>query len=157
MSQYVKSPHVFTAASMGPDQAPMLSAPPVAIGDDGQPQHSSSDGPMGLIRNVSMLAMVYHGYKRNDSVLWAVLWGGLASFFPLITPAVAVAQGFGQPKKRLVSNPSKRRRAGWRRRAARRRRSSARTKASTAKEKARDEEMRKRKLAFERDFSVWID
>ena len=44
-------------------------------------------------------AMGYHGYKRNDSVGWAIwwsLWGGL---FPFFTPVIAYAQGFGKLKK----------------------------------------------------------
>lgn len=41
----------------------------------------------------------YHGYKRNDgSVGWAIVWGVLGGAFPIITPAIAVAEGFGEPK-----------------------------------------------------------
>ena len=40
----------------------------------------------------------YHGYKRNNSVGWAIVWGLLGGAFPIITPAVAFAQGFGEPK-----------------------------------------------------------
>ena len=38
----------------------------------------------------------YHGYKRNNSVGWAIAWGLLGGLFPIISPAVAVAQGFGK-------------------------------------------------------------
>jgi hypothetical protein len=37
----------------------------------------------------------YHGYKRNQSVGWALAWGFLGACFPIITVAVAAAQGFG--------------------------------------------------------------
>lgn len=39
----------------------------------------------------------YHGYKRNDDE-WgpAVGWGLLGFIFPVITPIVALAQGFGE-------------------------------------------------------------
>lgn len=48
----------------------------------------------------SAAASTYHGYKRNrGSVGWAVAWGLLGGIFPIITPAVAVAQGFGKPAK----------------------------------------------------------
>lgn len=40
----------------------------------------------------------YHGYKRNDSVGWAIVWGLLGGIFPIITPAIAFAQGFGEKK-----------------------------------------------------------
>lgn len=42
----------------------------------------------------------YHGYKRNDSVGWAIVWGLLGGMFPIIVPAVALAEGFAKPKGR---------------------------------------------------------
>jgi hypothetical protein len=53
-----------------------------------------------IARPISFAACVYHGYKRNESIGWAIGWGALAAFFPLITPTIAVAQGFGKPKKK---------------------------------------------------------
>lgn len=38
----------------------------------------------------------YHGYKRNQSIGWALVWGFLGTIFPIVTPAIAVAQGFGK-------------------------------------------------------------
>lgn len=40
----------------------------------------------------------YHGYRRNNSVGWAVGWGILGGFFPFVTIPVSVAQGFGKKK-----------------------------------------------------------
>ena len=37
----------------------------------------------------------YHGYKRNDSVGWAVGWALLGSAFPIVVIPVAFAQGIG--------------------------------------------------------------
>lgn len=48
---------------------------------------------------VSFAACVYHGYKRNNSVGWAIGWGFLGAVFPIITPVIAVAQGFAKPKR----------------------------------------------------------
>lgn len=46
-------------------------------------------------------ASAYHGYKRSrGSVGAAVGWGLLGGVFPVIVPAVALAQGFGKPKGR---------------------------------------------------------
>ncbi len=55
---------------------------------------------------VSALACAYHGYKRNKSIGWAIGWfllGGIP-----LTPVIAFAQGFGQPKAGLTPNPGKR-------------------------------------------------
>jgi hypothetical protein len=41
----------------------------------------------------------YHGYKRNDSVGWAIGWSLLGSLFPVIVIPVAYAQGIGERKR----------------------------------------------------------
>jgi hypothetical protein len=38
----------------------------------------------------------YHGYRRDNSVGWAIWWAAMGGLFPVITTAIAVAQGFGQ-------------------------------------------------------------
>lgn len=43
-------------------------------------------------------ASAYHGYKRNHSVGWAIWWGIMGGLFPVVTPAIALAQGFGRRK-----------------------------------------------------------
>ena len=49
---------------------------------------------------ISGPAMAYHGYKRNNgSIGWALGWGFLGWLFFPVTPAIAVAQGFGKPKE----------------------------------------------------------
>jgi hypothetical protein len=58
----------------------------------------------GLLSTVSMVASAYHGYKRNDvpggsPIGWALGWGALGSLFPVITPVVAIAQGYAEPEK----------------------------------------------------------
>lgn len=53
----------------------------------------------GLLVTASMAASAYHGYKRNSSVGWAIWWGLMGTLFPVITPVIAVAEGFGKPKK----------------------------------------------------------
>lgn len=41
-------------------------------------------------------ASVYHGYRRNQSIGWALWWGFIGGIFPVVTPAIAIAQGFGK-------------------------------------------------------------
>ena len=52
----------------------------------------------GIVSVVAMGASAYHGYKRNESIGWAIGWGLLGAMFPIITVPVAIAQGFGQKK-----------------------------------------------------------
>lgn len=42
----------------------------------------------------------YHGYKRNNSVGWAIGWALLGGIFPIIVIPVAYAQGIGKRKGR---------------------------------------------------------
>lgn len=55
---------------------------------------------VGVVSTASMAASAYHGYKRNKSVGWALWWGLMGGMFPVITPTIAVAQGFGKPEGR---------------------------------------------------------
>jgi hypothetical protein len=48
------------------------------------------------ISTISGATAAYHGYKRNQSVGWAVAWFALGAMFPVITQVVAVAQGYGR-------------------------------------------------------------
>lgn len=55
----------------------------------------------GVARAASVLASAYHGVRRNNgSIGWGVAWGLLGGVAPIITPAVALAQGFGQPARK---------------------------------------------------------
>lgn len=54
----------------------------------------------GALSLASSAASTYHGYKRNQSIGWALVWGLLGGLFPVVTPTIAVAQGFGARKKR---------------------------------------------------------
>ncbi len=70
---------------------------------------------MSILRKVSAVASAYHGVKRNGgSVFWGLLWGiaGYAApFYGLLMPAIAIAQGYAQPRGAgpLISNPFKKR------------------------------------------------
>lgn len=73
----------------------------------------------GLFTTVTTAALVYHGYKRNESLGWAIGWGILGGIAPVVALPVALAQGFGEKKKGLTPN-RRRRSAPVRRRRKRR-------------------------------------
>ena len=52
----------------------------------------------GILAIASASASAYHGYRRNQSIGWALWWFVAGSIFPVVTPVVAVAQGFGKKK-----------------------------------------------------------
>lgn len=41
----------------------------------------------------------FHGYRRNQSLFWGLAWFALGSLFPITTTVVALAQGYGAPRK----------------------------------------------------------
>jgi len=64
----------------------------------------------GIARKAGIIASAYHGVKRNNGsitsgLLWALAAWAVFPFHGAIVPAIAVAQGFAQPK--LHSNPAK--------------------------------------------------
>ncbi len=58
---------------------------------------SNPYGPLWAVTaTAGAAASVYHGYKRNNSIGWALWWGLMGSMFPVVTVPVAIAQGFGK-------------------------------------------------------------
>lgn len=49
-----------------------------------------------LISTAGIGLGAYHGYKRNDSVGWGIIWGLLGGAFPIFTIPISFAQGFGE-------------------------------------------------------------
>lgn len=52
---------------------------------------------VGTVLSLPMLT--YHGYKRTNSIGWALVWGLLGTLVWPITIPVAFAQGFAEKKK----------------------------------------------------------
>ena len=50
------------------------------------------------VTTASGIALVYHGYKRTGSILWALLYGVAGKKVPAVAVPVALAQGFGKKK-----------------------------------------------------------
>lgn len=40
----------------------------------------------------------FHGYRRNKSIGWGAVWFVLGTIFPIVTPVIALAQGYGKAK-----------------------------------------------------------
>jgi len=81
-----------------PDMEP-TTGPIIALGQDTSAPVGGffSRGPFWDAVSVASVAMsTYHGYKRNDSIGWALWWGLMGGLFPVITPVIAIAQGFGE-------------------------------------------------------------
>jgi len=72
------------------------------LGDAMSSIDTSSPGFMvwSVVSTASMAASAYHGYKRNKSVGWAIVWGAMGAIFPVITPVIAVAEGYAKPAKK---------------------------------------------------------
>ena len=69
------------------------SAPQVPL----QPLKLSPVGKVYVaLSTISAILSGYHGYKRNNSIGWAIGWFALGGIFPVITPTIAFAQGFGK-------------------------------------------------------------
>lgn len=54
---------------------------------------------LSLLSTASAAASAFHGYKRNESVAWALWWGFCGGMFPVVVPTIAVAQGFGKRER----------------------------------------------------------
>lgn len=53
----------------------------------------------GLLSAASVAASAYHGSKRHGgSIGWGIAWGALGGLFPVLTPAIGAAQGYGKCK-----------------------------------------------------------
>lgn len=64
-------------------------------------QNSGSNlyrGLYGIASAASSLGLAYHGYRRNDSVGWAIVWALVGGMFWPVGWGVALAQGYGEPK-----------------------------------------------------------
>jgi len=61
---------------------------------------------LGTIAAMASLSLVsaavsgYHGYRRDRSAMAGVGWGFMGALFPVVTPIVSFAQGYGRPRGR---------------------------------------------------------
>lgn len=62
------------------------------------PMHGVIDDIEGPARAIATGALVFHGYRRTGSIVWALLYGVAGRIAPKIAVPVALAQGFGKKK-----------------------------------------------------------
>ena len=113
MPQYYGPGGGFAAVAGLGQAAPPASAPtapPAATGTSTLSPRNETNSTVRTVMTVagtaSSAALAYHGYKRNNSVGWAIGWFFLGAFWPNALP-VAFAQGFAKP--RVKSNGRRRR------------------------------------------------
>lgn len=69
---------------------------PAAVTEE--PKIGAAAYAIAALSTVSMVASAYHGVKRNrGSVGYGILWGVAGALFPIITPGIALAQGYAKP------------------------------------------------------------
>lgn len=69
-----------------------------AIVPSGEVRDNPIDPFFAVLSTVSGGLCAYHGWKRNESIGWALAWGFGGALLPVIGPAIAFAQGFGEPR-----------------------------------------------------------
>lgn len=61
---------------------------------------SAGSVALGILATASMAASAYHGIKRNNgSIPYGIWWGLMGTMFPVITPTIAIAQGYAKPAR----------------------------------------------------------
>ena len=88
----------FPAAAELVARAPFAGPQPRGVGEL-TAQHSPLWWAYSLLSTAGCVLGAYHGYKRNDSVGWAIGWALLGGLFPFIVIPVAFAQGIGKPAR----------------------------------------------------------
>lgn len=82
-----------------PVQGPSVLPTPTSAATPPSTTTSVLRAAYGMLGAVSAAASGFHGYRRNrNSLGWGVAWFALGGMFPVITPTIAVAQGFGKVK-----------------------------------------------------------
>ncbi len=80
---------------LGADEVPVAAQQVVDV----SPLRKAAVVAYGIASIAGAAIGAYHGYKRNDSVGWAICWSLLGSLAPVIVIPVAYAQGIGKPKR----------------------------------------------------------
>ncbi len=66
----------------------------VRVGAEAAP--SAAPALWGVLTIAGTAMGAFHGYRRNNSIGWAVGWAVLGGLFPIIAIPIMLAQGFGK-------------------------------------------------------------
>lgn len=75
--------------------SPVTNARDVQVGQIDDPATFNIPAWWTALSIAGTVVGAYHGYKRNDSIGWAIGWALLGGAFPFVVLPVAYAQGIG--------------------------------------------------------------
>jgi hypothetical protein len=71
----------------------------VPVGDDSvQPFNLREAITSEPVKTASAIALTYHGYRRTGSIVWALVYGLMGRWIPVVSVPIALAQGYGEKK-----------------------------------------------------------
>jgi len=109
MGYYGPGGGLFAAAGLGQQTAPTATVP-ATTNSTALAVSQPVRAVMYVAGTASVAALAYHGYKRNSSIGWALVWGIFGgALWPLALP-IAFAQGYGKPA-RAARNGRRRKRS----------------------------------------------
>jgi len=96
MGYYGAGGGLFAAAGLGQQTIPPAPSPVVTGQTSTAMTLSQPVRTLMLVAGTASVgALAYHGYRRNNSIGWALVWGIIGgAFWPLAIP-ISLAQGFG--------------------------------------------------------------
>lgn len=79
---------------------PRAGGPEILSGDDAKSALEEANDTVhsGVGRKIAAAASAFHGYKRNNSIGMALVWAACGYITPVLTPVIAVAQGYAKPR-----------------------------------------------------------
>lgn len=67
----------------------------VRVGAEATPS-TAAPALWGVLTIAGTAMGAFHGYRRNNSIGWAIGWAVLGGLFPVIAIPIMLAQGFGK-------------------------------------------------------------
>jgi hypothetical protein len=93
-------PWVKVQTGLAPPRRSMPLSGPAPLRTTVVPQtYDAQKGVRSLLIGLAFAAVAgFHGYRRNSSVIWALIWAAGGFVCPIVTIPIAIHQGFGKKK-----------------------------------------------------------